>query len=58
MPAYRINFLDENANISGPPVVLQCASDDEAKKQAHRYTDGKNIELWREGTLLALLPAR
>jgi hypothetical protein len=58
MPTYRIHFLDDDARVSGPPFILQSANDDDAIDQARNYIDGRNIELWRGGTLVALLPKR
>ena len=54
MAIYRVNFLDDFAHTSGPPVILECASDDQAKKQARAYTDG-NIEIWQASRLVAML---
>lgn len=46
MPHYRIYFLDRNGRIAGPPEVILCADDEEAKQTAQRYLDRKDIELW------------
>jgi hypothetical protein len=56
MPTYRIYFLDDGAHISRPPVVIECADNAEAAKVARQYIDGRDIELWREGTLVARYP--
>lgn len=53
MPAYRIYFIDQGAHISKPPVILECADNEEAIQQAYQYVDGQDLELWREGTLVA-----
>jgi hypothetical protein len=58
MQTYRMYFLDDDGRVSGPPVVLQSANDEEAIKQARDHIDGKSIELWRGGTLVDLLPKR
>ena len=46
MPVYRNYFLDEGANISRPPVVLECSNNEEAINKTRQYIDGKYIELW------------
>jgi hypothetical protein len=53
MPSYRLYFLDAGAHISGPPVTIDCADDDEAVKTAKRYVDGQELELWRDSRLVA-----
>ena len=58
MPDYRVYFLDQGAHISSPPVILECADNEEAMQKARQYIDGKDIELWREGTRLAQFPKR
>jgi hypothetical protein len=58
MPTYRVYFLDEGAHISRPAVIIECANNDEAKQRARQYIDGKDIEVWREGTLIARFPAK
>jgi hypothetical protein len=58
MPTYRLYFLDDGAHISRPPVILECADNEEAMVQARQYVDGKDIELWREGTLVAMFPRK
>ena len=47
MATYRVYFLDDGAHISRPPIILECADDDEAARKARQYIDGKDIEVWR-----------
>ena len=56
MPTYRLYFLDEGAHVSAPAKILHCADNEEAVQMARQYIDGKDIQLWREGTLVARLP--
>jgi hypothetical protein len=58
VPSYRIFFLDQAAHISKPAVVLECDNDDQAIKQAKKYTDDHDIELWRGAHLVSLLQRR
>ena len=46
MPDYRIYFLDRNGRIAGPPEIISCEDDEQAKKTARQYLDRKDIELW------------
>ena len=56
MPQYRIYFIDRGAHISGPPEVIECADDQKATDKARQFIDGKDVELWREGHLIATFP--
>lgn len=58
MPTYRVYFFDEDAHISKPPINLECADDEEAEQKARQYLDGKAIELWRDGALVAQFPKK
>ena len=58
MRTYRIYFLDYGAHISAPPIVIECADDDDAIKQAKQYIDGKDIELWRGDFRVAKFPKK
>ena len=58
MRQYRVYFLDEGAHIFAPSVVLECADDDEAVRQAKQYIDGKDIELRRGDYRVAKFPRR
>ena len=53
MPTYRVYFLNDGAHISDPPIILECASDNEATQKARQYMDGKELELWRDHHLIA-----
>ena len=58
MQDYRLYFLDENAHISKPPVILECADDEEAQTKARQFIDGKDLELWRGDSLVAFFPKK
>jgi hypothetical protein len=46
MPAYRIYSLDVTDHVKAPPVIVRCADDHEAMRQARRLLNGKPVEVW------------
>lgn len=58
MPTYRIYFFDEGAQSSKPPTILECANNEEAIRKARDYVEGEDLELWRDGTLIANFPRK
>ena len=56
MPEYRIYFTDQDAHISRPPELLECADDEAAIQKTRQYIDGKDIELWNGGRVVAKFP--
>ncbi len=46
MPSYRLYELDAAGHIVGPPAILDCATDQEAIRQAQEKMDGLAVELW------------
>ncbi len=56
MQPYRLYFLDERAHISDPPVIIECANDDDAIRQSALHRNGMDMELWRGAHLVANFP--
>lgn len=54
--AYRIYFLDPEGHIFQPPVIIHCATDEEAAEKARQYIDGKDIQVWEQARLIAKYP--
>jgi hypothetical protein len=54
MRAYRVYFLDKGAHISRPPVIIECADDQQAIAKAKTLLDGQTIELWRDDYLVEI----
>ena len=46
MPEYRIYTLTVGNKIAGPPVEVDCQSDDEAVTHARTLLNGQDIEIW------------
>lgn len=46
---YQAFILSEDGHVVGPPVLLVCENDDEAKAQAQRLAKTNVVSLW-EGT--------
>jgi hypothetical protein len=45
MPEYRIIIF--GAGYLYRPIILECADDAEAMKQAEQFADDRDVELWR-----------
>jgi hypothetical protein len=56
MTEYRVYTLDYDAHISGPAKIIHCAGDAEAVEQTGKLMDGKDLELWDGGRLVARFP--
>jgi hypothetical protein len=54
MPHYRIYHLVDIDDISTPPQIIECASDQEAiSNAACAAIGGRAVELWHGGRLVA-----
>jgi hypothetical protein len=53
--AYRLYTLKHDGHIGDPPLILECADDSEATRQARQHLDGKDLEIWDEGRFVARL---
>ena len=47
MVGYRIFAFEEDSHIVGPPVIIECESDQEAIEAAKKMLDGKALEIWQ-----------
>lgn len=56
MPDYRIYFIKPGGRLAGPPKVISCNDDDEAKTVARQFVDGLDIELWEGARVVAKFP--
>jgi hypothetical protein len=55
MPEYRLYTVEHGNQFSGPPVVLQCDSDQDAIAEARKLLDGLDIEVWRDTRMVIRL---
>jgi hypothetical protein len=53
--AYRLYTLKQDGHIGDPPLIVECADDGDAIRQARQYLDGKDLEIWDEGRFVARL---
>ena len=58
MQTYRLYFVDKGAGISGPPVLIKGVNDHVATQKARNFLNDKDIKLWRQGQLVALISRR
>ena len=56
MPYYRIYRTTPDGHIVGPPVIVDCADDQEAIGKASQVADGRTVELWQGARLILRLP--
>jgi hypothetical protein len=56
MTEYRVFMLDYDAHFSGPARIIHCADDAEAVEKTRQLMDGKDLELWDGGRLVARFP--
>jgi hypothetical protein len=54
---YRAYFLNDEGHVDKPPVLLDCASDEQATQKARSLLDGHDVEVWDENRRVALLKA-
>jgi hypothetical protein len=47
MPDYRFYSVTKDGHIAGPPLVVECADDEAAVKEAKQLVDGRVIEIWQ-----------
>jgi hypothetical protein len=52
MPDYRIYRIEEDGRIAHLPIVITCATDEEAIERARDCVDGLAVELWRRDRLI------
>ena len=57
MRHYRVYSLT-NGHVTGPPVLIIAADDDEALKRAEQLRDGHGLEVWDEAKLVGRLEAK
>ena len=56
MPYYRIYHLGNGDHISTPPIIVECADEQEAIGKALQAANGKAVELWDGARLIARFP--
>ena len=56
MPHYRIYSTGADDHISAPPIVVECADDQEAIQKAQQAVNGKAVELWQGERLIVRFP--
>jgi hypothetical protein len=49
---YRAYALNSQGHITGPPEIISADSDDAAIREAEALSEGRGIEVWREGRLV------
>lgn len=55
---YRLYTLNKNGKVSGPPRILTCDHDEAALKEARKYVDGHDIEIWRDNKRVGLISSK
>jgi hypothetical protein len=58
MFAYRIYKISSDDHIAGPPVEVECVSDQEAIAQAKQVLNGLDIEVWQGARVVTRLQSR
>ena len=56
MPHYRVYATTPDGHVTAPPIVIECADDQEAVGKAARFTNGTAIELWEGARLVVRFP--
>jgi hypothetical protein len=56
MPHYRIYSTTAETHISAPPIIVECADDQEAIQKAQQAVNGEAIELWQGERLIVRFP--
>jgi len=57
MSGYRLYFLDDNGRIRDA-AEFECNGDDEARAQAERRADGRDMELWSGARVVCKIARR
>ena len=57
MPAYRIYSITRDEHIAKPPLVVDCADDQEAIRKAQQAVNGQDVEVWDEGRFIVRVPS-
>jgi hypothetical protein len=55
MAMYRAYLIGVSGHITRPPEIFESDDDSAAIKQAQRYVDGCDVEVWDEGRFIALV---
>jgi hypothetical protein len=55
MPEYRIYKLLRANEIAGPPIEVECASDQEAVAEAKKPINGIDLEIWQGARVITRL---
>ena len=55
MPEYRIYKLLRANEIAGPPIEVECASDQEAVAEAKKLINGLGLEIWQGARVITRL---
>jgi hypothetical protein len=59
MSEYHFYFINERGHIDSPATVAECAQDDAAIREARKFLDSRDIEIWQGARLVAhLAPGR
>jgi hypothetical protein len=58
MPKYRAYQLDGAGHATGPPAVLEAATDEEALVKAMEWLIGLDLEIWDEARCIARIEHR
>jgi hypothetical protein len=43
---YRIYVMDREGHVLGPPEIVSCATDEEAKARAQKHLEDNLVEVW------------
>ncbi|MGI8526707.1 MAG: hypothetical protein ACR2K5_11120 [Pseudolabrys sp.] len=57
MPEYRI-YQIKSGHIAAAAVVIDCASDEAAIAKGEQMVDGRDLEIWDGGRLVARMKSR
>jgi hypothetical protein len=52
MPLYRVYILNDAGHFASR-IDLECASEQDAVKEAQQYVDGHDVELWDQNRFIA-----
>jgi hypothetical protein len=52
---YKLYRLSAANRVKAPPIILDCADDIEAIREAGKYLEGGSVELWNGNKLIKKL---
>jgi hypothetical protein len=52
---YRLYFIEANGHIAQPAKVLHCRDDQSVVKEAAAFIDGRDVEIWQGGRVVAYI---